>query len=239
MNCTTDQTERQEISLLESLNGEWLKLPLVAMQDVGPAVQTLGGLLQMTNKETFSAVGDIAQHARLPVPTARKHLVVLDAAGWITNRGRERTRRGRPRRTATIAIAKQTRGKIEPYGILPWWTCCTIKRVGKLPWSAKAVLSVIMARLTSLKAAAERDGTDDDLEGMIENMGGEDRFRFSLSSLVAQTGLTHDSVTTAKQLLDNHFGIVQWKSTPRPNHGRFKPGVTPDTDQLPLRVNNG
>ena len=48
------------VSLVDSLSSEWLKLPLVIMQDVGPAVKTLGGLLNITNRETFSPVEEIA-----------------------------------------------------------------------------------------------------------------------------------------------------------------------------------
>ncbi|MCG2685421.1 MAG: hypothetical protein L6306_17600 [Planctomycetales bacterium] len=220
MDSTIDQAERQEISLLESLNGVWIKLPTEIMRDVGPAVQTLGGLLKMTNKETFSAVADIATKAQLPVGTVRKHLQWLDAGGWIGNRGRERTRRGRPRRTATLVITKQTRDKIKPYGILPWWACCTIKKVGKLPWSAKAVLAVIMARLAALKAAAQRENCYDEVDVIdaIENMGGEDRFRFSLDYLEQQTGLTRESIVSAKRRL-HKVGIVQWITGGREDGG--------------------
>ncbi len=34
--------ERKEISLLDSLDGEWLKLLVATMQAEGPAAQTLG-----------------------------------------------------------------------------------------------------------------------------------------------------------------------------------------------------
>jgi hypothetical protein len=87
-----------------------------------------------------------------------------------------------------IAIAKQTRDKIEPYAILPWWVCCSITKVGKVPWSTKALVAVVMARLASLKAAADCQGdqdTDEEWIGAIENMGGDDRFSFSLDWLTA------------------------------------------------------
>ena len=44
MDCTPNNDGRQveRISLVDSLTGEWIKLPLAVMQDVGPAVQTLG-----------------------------------------------------------------------------------------------------------------------------------------------------------------------------------------------------
>ena len=74
MDCSTGENGVQEISLLESLNGEWLKLPLAVMRDVGPAVQTLGGLLEVTKKETYTAVTKISTEAHLPVGTVRRHL---------------------------------------------------------------------------------------------------------------------------------------------------------------------
>ena len=80
------------VSLVDSLSSEWLKLPLVIMQDVGPAVQTLGGLLNITNRETFSPVEEIARRSRLPFNTTKKHLVTLNAAGWIHNAGRGHTK---------------------------------------------------------------------------------------------------------------------------------------------------
>jgi hypothetical protein len=228
MNSGTTATEH--ISLLESLNGEWFKLPLAVMQDVGPAVQTLAGLLKITNKETFSPLSDIAKATLLPAKIARNHLQALDEHGWIENCGRQHTRRGVPRRTATIRITKQTRDHIEPYGVLPWWACCSITKLGPLPWCAKAVLAVVMARLCSLTAAVENNdgqGLDaDNFEGSLDNMGGEDRFRFSLTWLTSQTGLTHDSVVKAKRLLNHRFGIVRWAGT------QISPGRDTPTDQL-------
>ncbi|MGA7698070.1 MAG: hypothetical protein WCB27_00560 [Thermoguttaceae bacterium] len=221
MKDTANEYDRQEISLLESLDDEWLKLPLTVMRDVGPTVQTLGGLLKVTKKETYAAVTKISTEAYLPVQTVRRHLRALDKAGWIKNRGREHTGRGQPRRTATLAITSKTLRALDGdansgelvYGVLPCWACYPIKRVGKLPWSAKAVLSVVMARLMSLKAAAEREGNhvgDEELIGAIENMGGDDRFCFSLAQLVRQTGLIHDSVTAAKRYL-RKVGIISRK----------------------------
>lgn len=228
MDDDTGQVER--ISLLDSLDDRrWIKLPLAAMQQVGPAVQTLGGLLRMTNRETFAPVADIARHARLPRETVKKHLQRLDEGGWIENAGRQHTRRGAPRRTATIKITKQTKDHLEPYGMLPWWACCSIRKVGRLPWCARAVLSIVMARLCSLKAAVDRQQEVQDeveLAGAIDNMGGDYRFRFSLHSLTEQTGLTRESVVVAKKLLNHRYGIVQWTGDyPRP-------GVTTETHLL-------
>jgi hypothetical protein len=209
----------QEISLLDSLDGEWIKLLVPVMQDVGPAAQTLGGLLKVTAKETYSPVDQIASSARVPVATARKQLAILDAHGWIHNAGRQHTRRGSPRRTCTIKVADKTRKALDTgratglsYGILPWWACCSITKIGKLPWCAKSVLSIVLARLAGLKKGSIMDGyaeTAEDVIGQIENMGGDDRFRFSLTRLEKFTGLTRDSVTTAKRLLNHRLGILE------------------------------
>ena len=206
--------EAQEIPLVDSLRGEWIKLPLAVMQDVGPAAQTLGGLLKVTNKQTFSAVANVATRARLPVATVRKHLLVLHDRAWIINHGRQDTRAGHPRRTATIAISAKAKAVLDTYGFLPWWACYSIRRVGRLPWCCRSVLSIIMARLASLAAAVERqdgEGLDaKDIEGSIANMGDDERFRFSLESLERQTGLTRHSIVRAKKLLNHRYGIIRW-----------------------------
>jgi hypothetical protein len=206
--------EKDRISLIESLDGEWLKLPLVIMRDVGPAVQTLASLLKVTNRETFVAVSRIASKARLPIGTVRKHLARLAAGGWIEQCGRQRTQWGNLRRTATIRVTEQTIQHLTPYGILPWWACCVIKEKGRLPWCVKAVLSLVMARLCGLKKAAEEPEnfhSDDDVSEVITDiMGAEDRFRLSLNWLTEQTGLSRDSVVAAKRMLYRRFGIVKW-----------------------------
>lgn len=211
----------ERISLLDSLDKAWFKLPHAAMIDVGPATQTLAGLLQLTKRETFSPVSLIAGQSRLPVATVRKHLRTLDTSGWIKHKGRERTRRGYPRRTATIAITEKTRSQLEPYAVLPWWACCHVRHVGRLSWSTKAVLSIIMGRLMSLKAVAEREdghGLDaDDVAGSIDDLGGEDRFAYSLRRLEKMTGLTRDSIATAKASLHG-MKIVEWREASATQH---------------------
>lgn len=206
------KSNTEYISILASLDEEWLKLPLAVMRDVGPAVQTLGGLLNLTNRETFSPVAAIAKKARLPVASVRKHLVTLTDAGWIVNAGRQHTRSGRPRRTATIKITRKATDHLEPFGFLPWWACYQIKRIGRLPWCAKAVLSVVMMRLCSLKATAEKVSsadTTDELVGSIDNMGGADRWRFSLDWICRQTtGLDRKSASKGRMFLNHDCGIV-------------------------------
>jgi hypothetical protein len=216
--------EREEIGLVDSFQGEWIKVLVPVMRDVGPAAQSLGGLLSMTSRETFSCVEAIAGNARVPVGTVRKHLVILHKRGWIHNAGRQPTKHGHPRRTATIKITDKTRRVLDSgneasegrlrYGILPWWACCHISKIGRLPWAARAVLAIIMARLAGVaKAVQEVSQADlgpDDLAGSIDNLAGDKRFRFSLRSLTEHTGLTRESVVRAKRFLNHRAGIVCW-----------------------------
>ncbi len=201
--------------LWDSLDQEWVKLPLAVMQDVGPAVQTLGGLLRLTDRETFRQVAAIADRARLPLRTVQKHLGKLDAGGWIVRNGRERTRTGNLRRTATIKIPKATRDQLSPYAVLPWWACCTIRRVGTLPWSSRAVLSVVMGQLLSFKAVVEQQDDYDaaDWAGGMENLGGESRFAFSLNRLERDTGLNRETIVAAKKHLRRLRIIKQVRKT--------------------------
>jgi hypothetical protein len=243
MDDTVTERQRQEISLWDVLTGEWFKVPLPIMREAGAAVQTFAALLKVTREETFMAIGSIAEKARMPVPTVRKHLRALAAGGWIVNKGRERTRRGRPRRTCTISVTPKAAAAMVPYGVLPWWSCCQIRKVGRLPWCAKALLAVVLGRLMSLKGAAERDGTvgQDDVVGAIDNMGGANRFEFSLAYLMKETGLSRESVVLGKRWLAKH-GIVRWyggkgddgaevRHKLTPNLSTFRVIATPTSDQ--------
>ena len=216
----------REISLLGALGEEWIKLPFTAMRDVGPAVQTLGGLLAITTGETFVPVGEIARKARVPERTAKAHLLTLHDHGWIDNRGRERTRRGNPRRTCTIRLAAKAKAAAaDGWGILPWWTC--FKWRPPFNWSAKAVLSVLMGRLCAMKAAADRGegcvdgaGDEEDMLGALENMDVDGHFRglSSLRKLEEITGLDRKSIAVAKRRLHT-IGCIIWQrsgdTTPR------------------------
>lgn len=210
-----EQTDaKNRINLIDSLTGEWIKLPFAAMRDVGPAAQTLGGLMKVTKRETFVSISTIAEKSRLPVRTAAKHLATLQRHGWINNRGRERTRAGRPRRTCTIVVTSRAKLAQQDYGVLPWWAC---SRNRHLAWSDKAVLSVVMARLMSLRSAVVEEELDsDDFWGSIENLGGCDRFQFSLDELQHKTGLSRPSIIGAKHALHRR-GIIEWIANQRRN----------------------
>ena len=238
----TDAPPREEISLLASLTGGWLKLPLSIVRDVGPAAQTLGGILKISNRETFVSASKVAERVRLPLATVRKHLVMLHEQGWIDNAGREHTRAGRARRTCTLKITTKTKAALGEYGILPWWACSACR----LPWSAKALLSFIMANLAKFKKAAEgEDDLEDDLEAdddwfwlHLETLGGEDRFRFSLDRLTRETGLSRPAIVKAKQRLAK-LGIIEWNRYRRDDGGdilfpnpAFRVVVTPQSEGM-------
>jgi len=144
----------------------------------------------------------------------------LHEAGWIACNGRERTRGGHLRRTATIIIPKETRKQLSPYGVLPWWACGTIRRAGKLPWSTRAVLSVVMGRLLGFKAVVQRQDDHDpaDWLGEIDELVGLGRFGFSLRRLCSDTGLSRESAVAAKHHL-TRLGIVGWQAQKREDGG--------------------
>ena len=200
-------TDVEHISLMDAFEQEWLKLPTAVMRESGPAAQTFAGLLRITNKETFSAVASIAARARLPAKTVRNQLDVLANHGWIVNAGRERTKRGGPRRTCTIRLTKKATDSLDLYGVLPWWACCNSslkvkgKELGHLPWCAKAVLSIVTGRLMSLRKVAINQGKEYELWDAVEELGGEDKFRFSLDHLEYVTGLSRPSIVNAKNEL--------------------------------------
>jgi hypothetical protein len=200
------------ITLLDSLSGDLLQFPLAVMRDVGPAVQTLAGLMKETKKETFAAVAKIALRARLPIKTVRNQLDALHDAGWIVNAGRQRTRQGAPRRTCTIRVTTKAIDALSDYTMIPWWACCTIKGIGRLKWGSKALLSVLLARLAAMKAAIEPDSGRETIDpdhfwGNVANYGDEDRFRFALTYLQEQTGLSKHAIIDAKFDL-NRLGII-------------------------------
>lgn len=236
---TAKECSVEEFGLLESLNREWIKLPMAVVRDVGPAAQTLGGLLKVTNRETFVPVSTIANRARLSTKTARNHLADLSARGWVCNAGRERTRRGAPRRTCTIKITKRSHEALDPagdgsltYGVLPWWACS--RGATAMPWCAKAVLSVVMARLMSLKSVIlEQDGkaelNTDDWWGSIAMLGGEDRFRLSLEKLRQITGLDHKSIIEAKRQL-KRLKIINWYGGRHSDGGNITHMLSPNEE---------
>ncbi len=211
------------LSLLDATQGEWLRLPTATMREVGPAAQTLAGLLAITNRETFSAAAQIAERARLPLKTVRKHLATLDSKGWIKNAGRGHTRAG-PRRTCTIRITKKSTESLSEFGVLPWWACEFSHRIpndkvlrkrpkpyGRLSWSAKAVLSIVLARLMSIRAVVldccEPTSLHDFWEA-IDDFCGNERFAFSLDSLGHATGLSRPAIIGAKRELQTR-GLIE------------------------------
>ena len=184
-------------------------MPFACIRECGPAAQTLAGIRKVTSRETFTEARVLAERSRVPLRTFKRHVATLATHGWIIDRGRESTRSGRARRTNTIRFTKRCSDEFRPFGIMPWWACGRrITKAGKLPWSAKVILSVVLSRLASLKAVADRgddcDLDPDDLEETLASI----RFRFPLSKLQRQTGLTRDSVIKGKRWLLRH-GLVE------------------------------
>lgn len=194
------------IAMLE--NG--LKLLPDAMKEVGPAAQTLGGIIRLTAKETFAAADRISLESRLPVKAVRRHLATLHDAGWISNEGRQKTRAGHARRTCTLKLTAKTTESLRNYCHLPWWTVATPINA---KWCSRAVWSVICQRWFKLRAVAIRQGANEynmtELLGHLENLGGDERFAFSLRELTDATGLTRPSVIEAKHTL-NQSKLIRW-----------------------------
>lgn len=232
------QAERKgtrRITLYNSLSEEWIKLPFAVMRECGPAAQTLGGLLKLTDKETFSSVKKIAETSRLPVKTCRNHLNTLHERKWIQNLKRQRTRTGRARRTCTIKLWRTDETSTDGYGVLPWWACCNPTKKRKLNWSERVVLSWVMYRLLSLKAVVEMDGDlcGDEAE-FWEMVGGtigdwDDRFQISLMHLNKLTGLDRKSITSAKMGL-NQRGIIKWNEVRREDGGLDSDRILPRSE---------
>jgi hypothetical protein len=228
MDFTPTQKSPEAHSLIDSLEQEWIKLPFAVMREVGPAAQTLGGLLSVTKKETFAAVAEIARRARVPVKTARSHLRTLAEHQWIENAGRGRTRRGAPRRTCTLRVTPRTHDALTTnarelvYGVLPWWACCRSANF-HLKWSSRAVLSIVMARLMAINKAILDEGGPLSTDrkyfwALVEDFGGAKRFRFTLDKLESLTGLARHSVIAAKKEL-NRYGIVKSSTDQRIDGG--------------------
>lgn len=226
----SDAKETSRITLLDSLSQELLQLPYAAMREVGPAVQTLAGLIRVTKKETFAPIQTIADRARLPLKTVRNHLSQLHDAGWIVNTGRGHTRMGLPRRTCTIRVAQKTIDALPTYGLLPWWATAKFPNVRRknarcknLPWGTRALLSVIMAKLAAMKSAIEPgigkgEIDTDEFWLQLGNFGDENHFLFSLRNLQQLTGLSKHAIIDAKHSL-HRWGFVEHRGRKRDDGG--------------------
>lgn len=244
--------ETQQISLLDSLSGKgsWLQLPFAVMRDVGPAVQTLAGLLLISRRDTFSPVSDIAERAGLPLKTCRNHFAELESGGWVVNKGRCQNAAGMTVRTCTICVTKKTIDSLcagsgpssgPTYGILPWWATNEFQRPNGswkcLPWGSRALLSLILARMAVMKntiepgigmAAIEADRFYEEWA----NMEDDRHCRLPLPEIEKITGLSQRAAGDAKKNLHELGFIEPTKSSkgdllkPNPN---FLCMVNPET----------
>lgn len=237
----------QRISLLDALDGEWIKLPTQAMLECGAAAQTLGGLLRITNRETYASTQKIAAEAGEALSTTRRHLLQLEEAGFIKNVGRK------GRRTPTIRVLQKALDAGQDYGVLPWWAPVRIRTLsrgrsgarggGRMPWGARAVLSVVLTRLATLrKIIDEKDGQCDldaeDVWGSLEHLGGDAKFRFSIAYLRGQTGLWEQSIIEAKHWLVRH-GLIRRYRTTHSNGGFGRDCLVPSETFRVLIVDAG
>ena len=79
---------------------------------------------------------------------------------------------------------------------------------GVLPWSSRLLLSLVMSRLASLKTAViKQDGHGmeaDDMVGSIENLGGDEKFKFTLRQLQDATKVSRETLVEAKANLQRN-----------------------------------
>lgn len=207
MDGTTVGAVRQ-ISLLDSISGEgWFKIPLSAVREVGPASLMLSSLYSLTsngNRTTFRSVEKIAAYAGIKVQAARKQLQKLVLYGYVKNGGRSSTQSGHSRRTCNWSITNKGLDAFGGYyGILPWWMTCHDRHGNRFSWSEQLLMSIILAKMASLKSVVVQNGDpldDMELAAGIEELG-ENRFRFTLSTVERMTALDSKTIIKAKKSL--------------------------------------
>ncbi|TWU66895.1 hypothetical protein V7x_24660 [Crateriforma conspicua] len=193
----TDVTYYDHLEIIQAF--PIIKIPHGCMVECGPAAQTMGGILRVTSRETFRSIAYVANHAILPVTTVKKHLRALADHGYIERQGRQRTDGGVLRRTATVKVTSKS--KRDHFGILPSWVSCPFRDGHKLSWASRAVLSVVLQRLSGIATA---DHIDDLGDAITLD---ESRFEFGLKYLEDVTGLTRHSVIKAKRELEQ-YGVT-------------------------------
>lgn len=198
-----ESDDGRPLTLLDSIRrGAWLPLPLGAMRSVGAASLTLGAMLSLSRGKTFVAAERIADAARLPLRTVKRHLSVLEAKGLVIDHGRGRTSAGRTRRTVTRSIAREV--VQDRYLILPRW----LAGDPELSWAHHAVSAVWFSRFARFAAAARRlcIADADSAEGLEEwesaAQGQAYRWRLTVPLVMAQTGLGRTVAKRALQWLE-------------------------------------
>lgn len=207
MNSTTASAVRQ-ISLLDSIGGEpWYKVPLSAVREAGSASLILSSLYSVTsngNRTTFRAVEKIADGVGVKVDAARNHLRKLTFYGYIKNGGRSSSKNGHSRRTCDWTLTKKGVDAFSGfYGILPWWMTRGDRNGKRFKWSEQLLASMVLAKMASLKSVviqASGDVDDTELAAGIEELG-ENRFRFTLSTIERMTAMDSKTIIAAKKSL--------------------------------------
>lgn len=186
-----DPSKFRTMPLVIAMQENSIKLLVEAMHEVGPAAQTLGGILRLTLRCTFASQSKISIASGLPLKTVRKHLLTLQEHSFIHNNGREPTQSGRARRTCTIRSTGRTLEVVKNYCPLPWWTAAT--SVGN-QWCSRALRAVVVRRWLELRAGIittyrGEPFHEHELPDRLNSIGGEDRFGFSLPKFQKMTGL--------------------------------------------------
>lgn len=206
-----DPSKFRTMPLVIAMQENSIKLLVEAMHEVGPAAQTLGGILRLTLRCTFASQSKISIASGLPLKTVRKHLLTLQEHSFIHNNGREPTQSGRARRTCTIRSTGRTLEVVKNYCPLPWWTAAT--SVGN-QWCSRALRAVVVRRWLELRAGIittyrGEPFHEHELPDRLNSIGGEERFGFSLPKLQKMTGLSRDSIVKGKRIL-TQAGFVSW-----------------------------
>jgi predicted ArsR family transcriptional regulator len=182
--CDDEPSSLTDRSILDE---DYLPLSRKAMQQVGEAAQTLGAMLYITHSETYISVPKLAEIACVGIRTCRRHLDKLVGGGWIVRGKRGQTLSGRPRRTPTYRITKQTLDGKKPYATLPRWAARMLPT-----WKERCVIALIVSRHMLIVRKTE---------DQHENAGIEERTRYSLRKLIEDSGLCRQSVIDAKREL--------------------------------------
>lgn len=178
------------------------------MHHVGPATQTLAALAKISRRETFVQLKEISRVAGVPRNTVTNHFNTLIDSGYVKDRGRELTRYGRLRNTRTRCVTQEARQALSYYSVLPRWACCKAADGRFIPWSARAVLAIIMKRLMHFRAAWGGDADAETLEDSAFFGGEYIRFRLSISDLQRETGMCKQAVRNGKRALEC-LGVVR------------------------------
>jgi hypothetical protein len=206
----------QQVTVLDSLSQELLHLPIDAIRHVGPAAQTLAGLLSITRTQTFVAIDKIAKRSWLPLRTAKYHLRQLQDDNWVKNCGRQKSSSGGLIRTSTLQVTQKALQSRDKYFMLPWWSCCQMSlpdgSVERLSWGSRVLLAMLTTKLAIAKNSYNPGVTSSPVEDSAfwcyyADHGRHEDFAISLKEIHEKTNLTTPTITAAKRQLSK-IGVI-------------------------------